>query len=305
MVGQDGSSWRLSLDVASSRGLAGGHPEEEGVTADGRVINVSEHAHRVELDLTRYEAGLSRTFDERWDAFVRVAWFVKEQKADVLFEEGTPAEDQDAAIRSGRNHHRSAVYKGFSDIEAGVGWRKRDILGEGTVFRLSLGLALPSGDYEREDPLRAGDEGKEHLHIQFGNGTLDPVADFYLGIPVAKKWAFSLYGKGRFPFYANSAGFHGGVEGMLIPRLTWLATKNFSISGGVAGNYYGYSEWSDRRDPNSGQFAVNASLSLGYKFNEHLTGSVSALLPLYTKTFSGGDSLDPAPTFSVSAAWTF
>ena len=92
---------------------------------------------------------------------------------------------------------------------------------------------------------------------------------------------------------------------MLLPRVTCLASKKLSLSAGVAANYYGYSEWNGRRDPNSGQFTLNASLGAGYKFSEHLTGSVNVLLPLYTDTFSGEDALDPTPTLSLSAAWTF
>ena len=162
MVGQGGGSWRLSLDVSSSRGLTGGHPEDEGISPSGEVIRIAEHAHRVELDLTRYELGISRTFDETWDAFLHIPYFVKDQKADVLFENGTSQADRDAAILSGSYHHRTETYEGFSDFEFGVGWRKRDILGEDSVFRFSLGVTLPVGDYEKNDPLAAGDEGLHH-----------------------------------------------------------------------------------------------------------------------------------------------
>jgi hypothetical protein len=230
---------------------------------------------------------------------------VKDQTANVIFDEDTSPEDRDAATRSGNNHHRTATYEGFADFELGVGWQKRDILGEDSVFRFSLGVALPTGEYEKNDPLRAGDLGLEHLHIQFGNGTVDPLAEFYIGIPLAEKWSFNLFGKGRFPLYANDAGYQGSLEGTLIPRITYLATKRLSLSAGVAANYYGYAECNGQRDPNSGQFTTNATLSVGYKFSEHFTGSFSTLLPLYTKTFSGEDSLDPSPTFALSMAWTF
>lgn len=290
--------------MATSRGLSGGHPETEGITPDGRVIEVVEHAHKVDLDLTRYELGVSRTFNNTWDAFIRIPYFIKDQRASVVFPNGGSPEDRDAAIRAGYAHHRTDTYAGFADLEAGVGWRKRELLGEDSVFRFSFGVTIPSGATE-SDPLVAGDLGLKHLHIQFGNGTFDPVADFYLGIPLSKSFAFSLYGKGRFPLYENIHGYRGSVEGTLIPRVTWLANKKLSVSAGLAANYYGYSEWSGRRDPNSGQFTLNASLGAGYKFSERLTGSLNVLLPLHTNTFSGEDALDPALTFSASAAWTF
>ncbi len=295
----------MSLDISTSRGLTGGHPETDGISPSGEVITVRDHAHRVELDLTRYELGISRTFDETWDAFLRIPYFIKDQTATVVFEDGTSAADRAAAIRSGNSHHRTQTYEGFSDFELGVGWRRRGLLLDDSVFRFSFGLALPVGDYETDDPLAAGDRGQDHLHIQFGNGTFDPILDAYFGFPLTKKLGLSFYAKGRFPLYENDAGFQGSIEGTFIPRLTYLATKKLSFSAGLAANYYGYSEWNGRRDPNSGQFATNAALSVGYKFSEKFTASVSALLPVYTKTFSGEDSLDPSPTFTLSAAWSF
>jgi len=303
-VGQDAASWRVSLDFAVSRGLSGGHPETEGLTADGRLVETVLHRHEVTLDLTRYELGLTRTFDAHWDAFMRIPYFIKDQHAEVLFPYGGTPEEREDAIRNGFIHHRTDLYEGFSDIELGVGWKKRGLLGEGSIFRFSLGVTIPSGATE-PDPLVAGDLGLEHNHIQFGNGTFDPILDFYYGKPLGSKFAFSLYGKGRFPLYENNHGYQGGIEGALIPRVSWLVNKKLSLSAGLAANYYDYTTWSGRRDPNSGQFTLNAALGAGYKFNEHLTGSLSVLLPLYTDTFSGEDSLDPAPTFGVSAAWSF
>jgi hypothetical protein len=259
----------------------------------------------VELDLSRVELGITRTFDDTWDAFIRMPYFVKEQRASVLLSPGMDPEEKSAALESSYTHHRSETYRGVGDFELGVGWRKRDVLLEGSVIRISAGVALPTGEYESLDPLAAGERGERHLHIQFGNGTVDPLVDCYLGLPLSQHWAFSVYGKGRLPLYENVAGYLGSVEGVLLPRVTFLATKQLSISVGVAMNYFGYAEWNGVRDPNSGQYTMNTALSVGYKFNENLTASLSSLLPLYTKAFSGEDSLEPAPTVNLSLAWTF
>lgn len=294
----------MGLDVSTSRGLKGGHPEIEGIAEDGSVIEVGDHAHRVEMDLTRFEFFLSRTFDKSWDVVVRVPYFLKDQTAETVFPNAISEEDKAAAIRSGNAHHRTDTYEGFSDLEVSVGWRKTSFLLEGSVFRFSLGVTVPVGDTEN-DPLVAGDAGLEHLHVQFGNGTFDPLVDFYFGLPLNERFAVSLFGRGRFPFYENDQGYQGSLEGTLGPRLTWLPHKRWSFSAGMTGSYYGYSEWSNRRDPNSGQFSLNASLGFGVKITDQLTASLNALLPVYTKTFSGEDSLDPAPTFSLSSGWTF
>lgn len=290
--------------MSTSRGLEGGHPETEGLTEDGSIVEVGEHAHRVEMDLTRFEFSLSRTFNDTWDAVLRVPYFIKDQTAETVFPKNISEEDKAAAIRSGYAHHRTETYEGFSDLELSVGWRKTSFLLEGSVFRFSLGLTIPVGDTE-DDPLVAGDAGLEHLHIQFGNGTFDPLLDFYFGLPLNEHFAVSLFGRGRFPFYENDQGYQGSIEGTLGPRITWLPHKRLSFSAGMTGSYYGYSEWNARRDPNSGQFALNASLGVGVKITDFITGSFNVLLPVYTKTFAGEDALDPAPTFSLSAGWTF
>jgi hypothetical protein len=291
--------------VATSRGLSGGHAETEGISAQGKVVEVGEHAHAVEMDLTRYELGVARTFDETWDAYLRVPYFVKEQRAEVVGAGGLSAEGAAAARRSGYSHHRTEVYEGFSDLELGVGWRCQGPLGlKDAVLRVTLGLTVPTGATE-EDPLRAGDMGLKHLHVQFGNGTFDPLVDFYLGVPVNEHWALGLYGRGRLPLYENGQGYRGSAEGTLMPRVTWLPLKKLSLSAGLAASCYGYAEWSGRRDPNSGQALANAMLSAGYKWNEALTTSLNVLLPVWTKSFSDEDVLDPAPTISVAVGWTF
>jgi hypothetical protein len=266
---------------------------------------VTDHEHRVELDLTLFELGLSRTFNKNWDASLRAPYLIKDQRTDIVFPDKMPADEREAARRNNQYHHRTETYEGWGDLELGVGWRGRGLFGEKSIFRFSLGTTLPTGHYEKNDPLRAGEEGREHLHIQFGNGTFDPLIDFYLGLPLSEKWALSFYGRGRFPLYENDAGYKPSIEATFIPRLTFLPTKDLSFSTGLTSNYYGYSEWNGVRDPNSGQFTLNAMVSMGYKFNEHLSASLSVLIPAYTKTFIGEDSLDPSPVFSTSISWVF
>ena len=175
----------------------------------------------------------------------------------------------------------------FQTSKRASGWRKTSFLLEGSVFRFSLGVTIPVGDTE-DDPLVAGDAGLEHLHIQFGNGTFDPLLDFYFGLPLNERFAVSLFGRGRFPLYENDQGYQGSIEGTLGPRITWLPHKRLSFSAGMIGSYFGYSEWSARRDPNSGQFALNASVGVGVKLTDTITGSFNTLLPFYSKSFAGG-----------------
>jgi hypothetical protein len=107
--------------------------------------------------------------------------------------------------------------------------------------------------------------GTEHLHIQFGNGTVDPLLDAYLGIPISKHWAASLYNRVRVPVYENAHGYCGSIEATLMPSLTWLPTKKLSLATGVSASYFGHSYWSGRQDPNRGQTLANWLFNLGYK----------------------------------------
>jgi hypothetical protein len=69
--GQDTGSWRTSPDMSVSQGLSGWHAEAEGIGPDGTVIRVARYAHRVELDLTRIEPGLTRTSQSDQAAAIR------------------------------------------------------------------------------------------------------------------------------------------------------------------------------------------------------------------------------------------
>lgn len=304
-MAQDAGSWRAGFDFSQSNGLTAGHPEHHGIAPDGSEIEVPLHAHHVEMDLTRLELSLSRTFDDTWDAVIRIPWLIKDQTSRVNFIAPMTPEEREAALRNSYIHHRSETYEGFGDAELTVGWRKAGLFGEGSILRLSAGLTLPFGDTEA-NPWALGDDGLRHTHIQMGNGTFDPVLDFYAGVPLSGGWAFSLYGKARIPLYENSEGFLGSPEIIVIPRVTWLPNKSLSLSAGLTATYLGYSYWDSERDDDSGQFTLNAGLSAGYKLSETVTGSAGFLFPIHTRSYSGGgDAYDPAPVFTVSIAKQF
>ncbi|MFT5497742.1 MAG: hypothetical protein ACI9TH_003149 [Kiritimatiellia bacterium] len=288
-----------------TRGLKGGHLEGHGLSEDHDVIDVTEHRHQVELDLFRVELSLSRTLNEKHDVVFRVPYFIKDQAADVLFVPDTPGADQAAAVRNGNIHHRQETYEGLGDGELTVGWRTRGLLWDTSTTRLSAGVTLPFGETE-SDPWLAGDAGQEHLHIQFGNGTVDPVIDAYFGVPINEQWGWSVYGKARLPLLENSKGYRGAPEYMLLPRVMYMPQKKASVYAGISANYFGYSRWEKTgRDENSGLFSVYASLGGGYKVADFTTASISVQVPLYTDVFSNEDGLDSEPAFSISVSQQF
>ncbi len=289
-----------------TRGLEGGHPDFDGLTTSGELIEVAGHRHQVELNVHRFEAAISRTFGERWDAVLRVPYFIKEQTADIAFPSHGDAFEREAAQRNNDIHHRTETYSGFSDLELTAGWRTSQVLGiKDSAFRLGFGLTIPVGDTE-PDPWEAGDEGREHLHILFGNGTVDPLLDVFLGIPLSQHWAVSFFAKARLPFYENEHGYRGAPELIAVPRVAWLPHKKWSLSAGPAFSYQGYSEWPSGRDENSGQFTIYGAVSAGWKITDKATASFSALIPVHDKMFQGEeDQMEAAPAFSLSVAVSF
>lgn len=271
----------------------------------GALITVPEHFHDIELDIYRYEIGLSRTIGSDFDFALRFPYFIKDQTASTAVPSTATAVENTASIRNGFIHHRTETHRGFSDPELSLGWRKTDIIGPGSIMRVALGFTVPIGDTE-EDPWVLGDAGQEHLHIQFGNGTFDPLLEFYLGKPLNQKWAWNVYTKARLPFYHNRKGYRGFSEITAAPRLTYLVNKDFSLSAGLTAQYLGYAHWEESgRDENTGQFSLLGSLSAGYKINASTTASASLLLPISSKTFSDEDVLDPTPVFSLSVGYSF
>lgn len=263
------------------------------------------HRHEIEIDIQRVEFSISRVIDANWDAQFRLPWFSKKQVAEVEFIEQASAEEKSAARLNGEIHHRTETYEGFGDAEVTVGWRTYGLLHEKDTFRVSLGVSLPFGDTV-EDPWLLGDAGNEHLHIEFGTGTFDPVADLYYGYALHDQWAASIYARAKVPLYENSDGHRGSVEAVVSPRLQYRPLPRLSFTAGLSANYLGRSEWEQTGiDRNSGAILGYASAGVGYIFGDSLTASLSAQFPIYTDLFGEEDGLEAAPIFGLSLSRQF
>ena len=104
-------------------------------------------------------------------------------------------------------HHRNETLVGFGDVILALRWGTSVWNGWWLVGR--LGSSIPIGITE-EDPFKAGDEGKEHQHLQFGTGTFDP----FLSLSIARtwnQWQLSFYGQTTGALYTNRKGFQAGA----------------------------------------------------------------------------------------------
>ncbi len=145
----------------------------------------------------------------------------------------TPYEPLDEGV-----HHRDEVLVGLADLQARV-------RAAGRVGRWWLtgraGITLPTGRTE-PDPFALGDEGIRHQHIQFGSGTVDPVAAFDATRSSARmEW--SLYAQGQASLYENRHGFQGPYRALVGALGGWKPSPPLLLSLGVEGAFEGPERW--------------------------------------------------------------
>ncbi|MCH2059966.1 MAG: hypothetical protein MK183_05010 [Verrucomicrobiales bacterium] len=295
----------MGIDYSFSNNIKAGHLSNEGLTESFEGIPVPTHRHDVEMDLKRVSISLLKSINDKWDFGLIIPYYWKSQKASVSFLEPSNSLQKTYAERSAYIHHRTEDYDGIGDIELLAGHKTKDLLKSGSILRLGFGLALPTGKTE-DDPWVLGDLGEEHLHIQFGNGTLDPIFNLYYGFPLSEKTALAIYAKTRVPFYHNNQGYRGAVELAVSPMINWSISEKISASTGIVLERYGHSDWkTSGSDPNSGLFYTGASITLTYAASEQLDIGLGITKPFHQRFFGDGESFEIAPSFSFSIRKSF
>jgi hypothetical protein len=168
-------------------------------------------------------------------------------------------------------HHRNETLLGFGDP-----WllgRFGTVL-EGVLLTARAGLALPLGHTE-EDPFVLGAQGQRHQHIQFGNGTFDPVVMLDASRSFGRV-QLSAYGQAQVTLYQNGNGFRAGNRysaGFLGGSpLFWM------VGGGVGVDvlHEGAERWGGKiqQDGNLGRTELLAGFSLTRSFRDTLISLV-------------------------------
>ena len=178
-----------------------------------------------------------KSIDDVWDIGLTIPYFWKSQEAKISFIEQANPIEMEYAERAGFIHHRTEDYDGFGDLELMAGFKKRDFLKEGSIMRIGMGLALPTGRTE-DDPWLLGDLGKKHLHIQFGNGTIDPLINFYYGFQISEKIGLGFYSRARLPFYHNTKSYRGAPELAFSPMVNFTMSAKLAASVGISAEYF-------------------------------------------------------------------
>ena len=283
----------------------GGHVETEGVSPDGNVIDVPLHRHHVKLNIFRVDVGLKYQFGSQWMLEANIPYETKAQEATVEKIDPVTPEQWDAIVRNGNNHHRNETYIGLADADVLFAHQFHGVFKTNDLFTGRFGTTIPFGKTE-EDPWKLGAAGREHLHIQFGTGTFNPIIDLHYSFPLYKGLGANASIRGKFPFYENSKTYRAPRELTYTGGLNYRFNDWLSLQAGYLGFYQSYAYWAGEPDINTGLLfsmaCVGASIATPY----NIPVSVSLVLPLSQKTlYEKSDAFEFGPLVSLTVLYSF
>jgi hypothetical protein len=193
-------------------------------------------------------------------------------------------------------HHRDETLHGLGDpwLLARLG----RALGAGFVLTARAGTTLPLGRTV-EDPFRLGDLGLRHEHIQFGNGTFDPL----LALDLARAFGpiqAGAYAQAQLTLYENAKGFRagnryfGGASGGTRVLEKVVAALGLDVLHERPERWRGVA----RQDGNLGRTELLAGLTLTRPFGQALAALV-VRVPVYRHIVAG--TTDPGTLTSPAS----
>ena len=284
---------RFSLTTLYGSNFEGGHFTRGGTTASGTSTPVPLYRHEVSLDYARVELELQYALSQAWDVALRVPWERKTQNASIATIDPATADQRADMQRNADLHHRDGTFEGLGDLQF-LG-RKR--FGN---LRIGAGFTIPTGSTV-EDPYLLGDRGIQHLHIQFGTGTFDPLLEASYRRPLGERFTTSAYLATRLPFYENDRTFQAPAEGSGGVSLGHRTTERVSLRVEAGAYAQGYGHWNGLRDENTGLIATSIGAGATVRLRS-LTVSADVRYPLSQRTLDDGDAFEQGPTFAVTFA---
>ena len=269
----------------------GGHLERKGISPSGKVIEVPLHRHHVTLNIFRVDVGLKYQFNSQWMVEANVPYEAKVQEATIEEIESVSPAELAAIVRNRDNHHRNETYTGPTDTDVLMGYQTQGIFMTNDFLIGRIGTTIPFGKTE-EDPWKLGDAGLEHLHIQFGTGTFNPIADLHYSFPLYKGLGANASIRGKLPFYENSKTYRGSREITYTAGLNYRFNNRLSLQTSYIGFYQHYAYWAGEQDINSGLRFSMASLSASVVTPYNIPVSIALILPLSQETlYDDSDAL--------------
>lgn len=246
---------------------------------------------------------LDYAFSDSWGVMLRIPFDIKDQEASVGFIEPALEGEKKAMLRNGNIHHRTGTYQGLSDLMLLATYDKQAVFREGDSLRISAGTTLPTGKTE-ENPFELGAKAREHLHIQFGTGTFDPLIEANYWMPLSKMFKLGGYALSRFPMYANRKTYQGPGELTAGLMLGYLLSKKLTLYVDTKVHYQGFAYWDMEKDTNSGLIATSSLFGVAIKAWGDTSLGMELKHPLGQRTLSEGDVFEQGPTlqFRISRA---
>ncbi|MYK18495.1 restriction endonuclease subunit S [Candidatus Poribacteria bacterium] len=297
--------FQVNVNMLVSPDARGGHRASTGLSAAGEIIDAPLHRHRVALSTYRIDVGLQYLLNDQWMLQANVPYAVKDQRASIEWIDPVTTEDKQAILRSRDIHHRNETYTGLADSDLFLGYKFRGLFKAGDILFARLGTTIPTGRTE-ENPWKLGDAGIEHLHIQFGTGTFNPIVNLRYSLPLYRGMMITASTRGTFPFYENSKTYRGPVElsytaGFMYRLFDWL-----SFNGNYLGFYQSAAIWDGERDINTGLRYSMAALGMSLATLDGITVSANVMFPLTQETlYDEGDAIEFGNLVSLTTTYSF
>jgi hypothetical protein len=214
------------------------------------------------------ELGLSRS----WGLEVQVPLRVTKTSIRYSDLDGGPYKPLDPDA-----HHRDETLAGLGDPWLLGRW---GTLLEGASITARAGVTVPVGHTE-EDPFALGAQGRRHQHIQFGNGTVDPLLMLDLSRTFGKV-DLSVYGQAQLTVYENRKGFRAGNRFFAGAQAGVLAVEKLTVALGTDVLWERPERWGGeiQQDGNLGRTELLGGVSLTRPFGATIA-SLMARVPVY------------------------
>ncbi len=297
--------FRVNVNMLVSPDAQGGHLETRGLSTTGKVVDAPLHRHHVALSTYRIDVGLQYLLSDRWLLQANFPYAVKSQEASIEWIDPVSPEDRQAILRSRDIHHRNETYTGLSDADLFLGYKIRGLFKTNDVLSAQLGTTLPLGKTEK-NPWELGDAGIEHLHIQFGTGTFNPIANLQYNLPLYRGLTMTASARGMFPFYKNSETYRGSMELGWTTGFTYRLFDWLSFNGNYLGFYQSSAAWAGERDINTGLRYSMAAFGISLATLEGISVSANVMFPLTQETlYDEGDAIEFGNLISLTTSYLF
>ncbi len=305
LASKEMEQFRVNVNMLMSPDARGGHLASTGLSPTGNLVDVPLHRHRVALSTYRVDVGLQYLLNDQWTLQANVPYAVKNQEASIEWLDPVTSEDEHAILRSRDIHHRDETYTGLADLDLFLGYKIRGLFKTGDILFTRLGTTIPTGRTE-ENPWTLGDTGIEHLHIQFGTGTFNPIANLRYSVPLYRGGIITASARGMFPLYENNKTYRGPVELSYTAGFTYRLFDWLSFNGNYLGFYQSAASWAGERDINTGMRYSMAALGMSLATLDGIIVSANVMFPLTQETlYDEGDAIEFGNLVSLTTSYSF